>query len=50
MTKEIDMLSPAGIRLDFTTETLDEARKVSEKFINVFVERKLEEEFSDFTR
>ncbi len=51
MTKEINLLSPAGIRLDFTTETLEEAREVSRKFINVFVNRVSDEkELADFTR
>lgn len=50
MTKEIDQLSLAGIRLDFTTETLAEAREISEKFINVFVKNLEEKELADFTR
>lgn len=51
MTKEVGLLSPAGIRLDFTTETLEEAREVSRKFINVFVNGASDEkELTDFTR
>lgn len=51
MTNEINQLSPAGIRLDFTIETLEEAREISEKFINVFVKGNLgESELADFTR
>ncbi len=51
MTKEIKMLSPAGIRIDFTTETLEEAREVSRKFVNVFVHGASDEkELADFTR
>ena len=45
------MLSPAGIRIDFTTETLEEAREVSRKFVNVFVHGASDEkELADFTR
>ncbi|MBE5948341.1 MAG: U32 family peptidase [Lachnospiraceae bacterium] len=51
MTKEINLLSPAGIRLDFTTETINEAREVSRKFVNVFVHGASDEkELADFTR
>ena len=51
MTKEVGLLAPAGIRLDFTTETLEEARAVSRKFVNVFVHGASDEkELADFTR
>lgn len=51
MTKEINILSPLGLRLDFTTETLEEARNVSEKFINIFVKGVTgEKELAEFTR
>ena len=51
MTKEVGLLAPAGIRLDFTTETIDEAREVSRKFVNVFVHGASDEkELADFTR
>ena len=51
MTKEVGILAPAGIRLDFTTETLEEAREVSKKFINVFINGASDEkELANFTR
>lgn len=48
---QVDKISPRSVRLDFTIETVEDVKKIAEKFVQAYkFDQKELEEISDFTR